>query len=358
MNFIVAIIFLFISLAMLVAFIVSETLDKKNVPGVSCNTNQDCPVDSICKMGVCMEIICSTDTDCPDSGICFDNYCYSNSCNIGNDCPDEMACVTGGVCTTVGATCTTNSDCQNLACVNGVCLQCQNSTDCPLGQSCFSNVCRYPNNSGETPTGETYYNSDAQVMGNLAAPPGYLCESAFCGVTASVCSSDISCNGSCPYCVDSVCRCTKGEIYESCVNNIDCLSNFCKDSSLGKICYPSGGECAFNYGTTGVEGTGVCTIDKPYCSNGICSITSDSSICGGNVPDGMCSNPLLLGLTGITGVNPDPMGAFCVQGICSTVPGLNNQICLSDSDCGFLGTQNGKTIFVCSNGRCTPGAPS
>ena len=352
MSLIISSLFLFLSSAMFITLMIVFILDKKKIPGEACDVDGECPVGSECRANICQQTECKSDSDCDDSALCFDGYCYPQMCNIGNDCPDGLAC-SSGFCVTVGGDCTSNNDCRGLSCISNVCGQCTIDGDCPSGQACFSSICRYPT-EGETKTGQTFYDSEAQGRGNLAAPPGYFCNSSLCGTSPTGCDTNSPCSGSCPYCVEGVCRCAKGAIYEGCVTSIDCSSGVCGNSSFGPICYPSGGECVFSYGTEGVSGDGICTEDMPYCAEGKCSRVSEGTLCGGPMlPEDMCSNPISLGVGGSTGVNPDGMGVYCVQGICSTVPGFLNQICVADDSCGFLGTEGGQTVFNCgSNGRC------
>jgi hypothetical protein len=187
------------------------------------------------------------------------------------------------------------------------------------------------------------YSSPAQTSGVITAPPAYFCPNSICG-TGNNNEDPIPCSGgtglaslcpsSCPYCVNSNCRCTSGQNYEECRSNGDCESGNCSDTSYGKICVPIGGECLHNYNGTG--GVNVCPVSKPYCVNGTCSKVSLGAICGvTGLPDDLCNNPLSLGVVGQTGITPDGMGFFCVNGICQESPGQLNDLCTSGS-CGFI----------------------
>jgi hypothetical protein len=321
-----------------------------SVVGPSCNNNSNCSVGQLCQMGRCSQQKCSTNNDCFKNGICINSYCTPYECNIGNDCPNNMACVSGN-CVTTGTTCENNFDCYNLSCRNKTCAQCLVNSDCPIGQECFQNRCQYP----VTASGNQmlFYNSLSQERGNISAPPGYLCAMSNCGTGPgrtefTQCGTTGSCPSSCPFCIDSVCRCTSGQLYENCNSNKDCASGICSsDTIYGKICIQSGGLCAFNYTANGC--TGCCPSPSlPYCVNGTCSSTSLGAICGATgMPQDLCNNPSALGVIGQTGISPDGMGFFCVNGTCQLNPGLLNQQCTFNS-CQFYneGTLN------CVDNRC------
>jgi hypothetical protein len=198
---------------------------------------------------------------------------------------------------------------------------------CPEGQGCFSGGCRYPN-AGETGAGQIFYPSPAQSNGNITAPPGYFCSNQIC-TEGTVCGTGQECPASCSSCVNSVCRCTRGALLENCAQNTDCESGLCRETSLGLVCVPSGGECAFNYSTRGC--TGCCpTPAAPYCVSGICQLSSLGAPCGApGMPPDLCNNPSAL--TGVPTVVPDQMGFFCVNGACATDPGSSNALCTFNS---------------------------
>ena len=295
------------------------------VPGpglvTNCGSNADCGINRICSANVCVEIICSSDLDC-EEGLCINSYCSASRCRIGNDCPTGTACTTSNQCISIGDKCQTNQDCRELSCMNGTCVQCLSDSNCPIGQGCFNQICRYPYDN-ETSSGSITYFSPARNNNNIIAPPGYLCTSVSCGAGLNnedpiYCNGDTLCPSSCPFCVNSVCRCTIGANSEECASNSDCQSNICSNN----LCVP--GECSLNY--NGNTGLGSCHVSKPYCVNGTCSTTSLGAICGSsNLPYDLCNNPP--GGAGPTGITPNGMGFFCVNGFCSTHPGQLNNLC-------------------------------
>lgn len=310
-----------------------------------CTTDANCQLSETCVNNFCSEIVCTADDD---FGVCLNSYWYPKTCLTSTDCPDQSACLSG-FCTEIKTACTTNNDCHSsLTCMNNLCVECNSNTDCPIGTSCQNNICKYGDSSEMVDDTELLYLSNAQFNGNISAPYGYYCSTASCG-DLQTCSDQTSCPQSCPYCVNSVCRCVIGTLYESCSTNLDCQSGLCSETSQGRICVPSAGQCAFNYNKTG--STGSCPYPSaPYCINGICSAISEGALCGAHGdPENLCSNPEVL--TGHrfsdSGLNPDGMGFFCVNGRCQMTPGPLNSLCTMNS-CAFIDSG----ALVCSDGRC------
>lgn len=314
-------------LVFILLIIVFYLIFWRPLPVLSQNcSNGTCPINQTCDKNICVEIICPGTQSC--NGICFNNYCTSYTCMSGNDCPTGNACVSG-LCIPVGQSCQTNQNCQNLSCMNSVCVQCLSDSNCPIGQGCFNQICRFPYDT-EIHTGNITYISPAQTNNNITAPPGYLCSITNCGANGTdpiYCDTDTICPSTCPYCVNSVCRCTIGVNTEECATNADCASGVCNNN----ICIPSGGQCSMNYNNGAC--TGCCPVSNPYCVNGICSPTSLGAMCGSNnLPDNMCTTAQALGnTTAVTGISPDGMGFFCTNGVCKSRPGRLNELCTSGS---------------------------
>src|SRR5437763_5832581 len=317
-NLTISIIFLILTASLIIILILYFIFWKPSSTSTVPCVNNNCDLGQVCQAGFCNEIICSSDTQCQGNGLCINSYCTSFKCLNGNDCPTGMACV-NGQCNRTGSPCTSNTNCLNLTCMNNLCVQCLSNSNCPVGQGCFSQACRFPYAS-ETSNGQINYISPAQNNGIIEAPPGYFCTTTTCG-TGPNSQNPISCGltgitgltglcpSNCPFCVNSLCRCTAGQITEQCVINSDCLSNVCNNN----ICVPTGNQCLFNH--TGTGCTGCCSVTLPYCVAGICSATSLGAPCGStDVPFDLCNNPQALGATGMTGVTSNGMGFFCVNG--------------------------------------------
>lgn len=341
LAFSISIIFLILTAAMLIILVFYFLYWRPSIPATSCTSNLNCSVGQICQLGSCVEQTCSTDSNCNNNEICINSYCHALTCLIGNDCPTGTACISGS-CVAVGSPCSSNSDCFELTCKNGFCVQCNQSSDCETGQGCFnSSVCRYPYD-GETGAAMITYISPAQNAGNITAPPAYFCPTSSCGtgpnninpITCTGGTGNNDCPTNCPFCVNGVCRCTSGEIYETCSRNNDCTSGLCHRGD--KICIPSGGQCAYNFNNNEEPCELCCTVGFPYCVNGVCSKISMGAMCGSTgLPEDMCSTPQSLGGVGPTGITPNGMGFFCVNGTCQQNPGTLNQQCTTNS-CQFI----------------------
>lgn len=313
---------------------------KPKPSSITCDTNTNCGINQICKAGYCIEQLCTTNTDCDGNGLCINSYCTTFNCLNGNNCPTGTACVQGS-CIKTGNSCLSNNDCHGLSCMNQICVQCLSDQNCSIGQGCFDQSCRYPYDNETRPNTITYASS-AQNNGNITAPSGYFCSATICGTGINstdpiVCGEIGLCPSSCPFCINSVCRCIPGQNLEPCSTNSDCISGICSHN----ICIPSGGDCSANYNPTG--GTEVCSISKPYCVNGICSTTSLGAICGATgMPFDLCNNPQSLGVVGQTGIVQNGFGMFCINGTCQLNPGHLNDQCTIGS-CHYI--ENG--ILTC-----------
>ena len=357
--FVIAILFLIIGFAMIITIVLYYLYWKPMTPATACENNNNCGVSEICQAGFCVQRTCASNADCNGNGTCVNSYCTTFSCQNGNDCLIQgtgTACVNGS-CIPVGASCVSNANCSDLSCMNQVCVQCLSNSSCPVGQGCFDRACRFPY-VGETGANMINYPSPAQANGNIMAAPGFLCSSTTCGTTAG--TGPISCSGtgdtcpnSCPFCVNTVCRCTAGQVTESCRSNMDCASGVCVDTASGRRCIAAGGECTSNYnGMTGILDLRTCPVSRPYCVNGLCSNVSLGAICGATgMPPDLCSNPAALGVIGPTGITPNGMGFFCVNGTCQQEPGTLNDQCTPGS-CAFISN----TELVCTS-VITPGIP-
>jgi hypothetical protein len=344
-----SIIFICLTFSIIVVIVIYQLYWRPSIPAKICQQDNNCDINQICQLGICTEKRCNSNSDCQNNSICLNTYCTSFNCITGNDCPTGTACDNTS-CIQVGQSCQSNIDCfSSLSCLNQICAQCLTNSNCPTGQGCFNNICRYPYQGETGPTTITFI-SPAQTNGNITAPPAYFCSSVQCGTGMNT-QSQISCDNdqyicpnSCPFCVNSVCRCTSGQNFETCRSNSDCSSGLCSTTENGKICVPIGGECIFNHNESQRDNIKVCPVSKPYCVNGTCSSVSLGAFCGSTgLPYDLCNNPQSLGVTGMTGITQDGMGFFCVNGTCQQNPGNLNDLCTPGS-CSFI--EDG--AFVCT----------
>lgn len=345
--------FLLIATVLLVVGILVFIYSRRYPAGSSCINTIDCTPGQVCITNQCTVVPCQTDTDCVEDSRCINQVCQLRTCHSGNDCPAGLAC-TQGRCVRIGGQCDSNLGCSGLSCMNGRCVDCTASDQCPTGQGCFSGICRYPQ-TGDNLEGLITYLSPSQNRGDIAAPPGYFCTVNQCGnqdFDPIPCATATQCPDSCSSCVNGVCRCIKGDLYESCTVNTDCKSDNCIDSDLGRVCgFAGGSDCLFNYnglndvnGVTPANCPDCCPSTTPYCVNGACAIASDDALCGyQNARSDICFNTG----TGEPNAAPDGMGYFCVDGRCTNTPGFYNQQCTPGS-CQALG------LSCNQDGRCQP----
>lgn len=237
-------------------------------------------------------LICSYKFNENDTANENNSYMDYLVCDTGNDCPSNYACV-NNICTHVNQNCDEGCD-DELLCINMRCAECADNNDCPSGQGCFNSVCRYPYVHENVP-GYTIYPS-------INREYGYLCSN----------------NKKAKYFVNGIYRCVAGSIGEKCKKNFDCESNLCKNG----ICVSSGGECEYNCN---------CPPGKPYCVDGICSKHNKGSQCT-NSKDCTLGNP--------TNIN----APYCVNNICTNIPGERNSKCSSNDDCQYP--------YICKGMRC------
>jgi len=343
-KFGISLVCLFLSVVFIIIGITYILYFRPQYTNKKCAIKSDCEINEICNQNECILKNCTNDNDCNGNGLCINSFCIPYKCNISNDCPPLSTCI-DNICIVTGNTCISNNDCYKLTCNNNKCIQCQNTTDCINGQGCFNNICRYPNKNESIENYITYI-SHANTNGNVIAPPAYLCSTSDC-TELTHCNSSDECNSNCPYCVNNVCRCVKGSLFENCSSNNDCIFNVC----LNHICGNTGAECLYNYGPHDYS----CPSTLPYCVNGKCSSSSFGAFCGPPFyPFDICYNPQSLGITGNSNTSNNLIGFYCVNGLCNNIPGSLNDNCsfgsckhINDSSFRCLPTQN--NTFKCIN---------
>lgn len=341
-SFTISIIFLIFTIILIIIFFIYYIYFQPELESRTCSSDSHCLPNEFCQAGLCTIKSCQQNSDCGNNITCINGFCNLLYCNNGNDCPTGTAC-SNNFCLNINSTCVNNNQCPLLTCQNQKCVQCSDWTNCPTGQGCFNGVCRYPY-EGNTGPNLINFPSLAQERGNVPAPSGYFCPSSICSGQSGITGLDpISCGltgrcpNTCPYCVEGLCRCTQGAIYETCRLNSDCLSGLCELTKIGRICVPIGdagvSECAFNHDQNDPDCLGCCPVNKPYCSNGVCSESSLNAFCGATgQPVDLCYNSSALGKESPAGLSPDGMGFSCVNGRCQNPPGNLNQICPSDDN--------------------------
>lgn len=297
-----------------------------------CSNDSTCGEEEACVGGVCSRRPCVDDVDCPNLS-CAGSFCTSLRCRMNDDCPSDRIC-NEGRCVKYGATCGSSDDCSGGAvCVGGVCTTCTSNDVCATGEICSSGRCVHPPSGYTAPSGSIF-----EVVQTLdpSVPSFY-----YCPTPSTDCLSPQDCSGvtGAPYCVNGVCRCVGGHVQEKCSSSRDCISGLCGPSGH---CLPPGGECVGSYGTN-VDGP-LCGQSAPYCVEGTCRRSSLGAYCGYDEHVALCYDPKSIGAYVDTIVD----GPFCVNGRCSAVPGLSNDMCSGDS-CTYYDPQG----LACVNARCT-----
>jgi hypothetical protein len=160
----------------------------------------------------------------------------------------------------LGEACDQGTPCQDpFFCSGGVCIQCQDNSDCTdaLGESCINGVCTLPggNNAGDSCV------DDSNCKSGTKCGPRKICEAAggfknafnFSCKDNSDCASGLFCN--------SNGRCVECGVDQDCVNLFGDPNTFCDQG----VCSVPKGKAA----------GGWCTKDT-HCASGKCS---ESNVC-------------------------------------------------------------------------------
>ncbi|MBQ9818307.1 MAG: sel1 repeat family protein [Proteobacteria bacterium] len=99
----------------------------KNMTGLSCTTDLDCPDYEFCSSGKC--IMCSTDADCRSGFTCSQNICQPK--NVSPSCTSSAQCGRGEICAfgECSSFCSYKDDCgegricQRASSVDGICVR-------------------------------------------------------------------------------------------------------------------------------------------------------------------------------------------------------------------------------------------
>lgn len=212
---------------------------------VQCTADSHCETGSTCQLGSCVETgnsggpTCSVQSDCDAMGyICDLSAGQCVPCSNDIQCGDDRVC-NAGICVadnTTSGGCQFTSECNGLACVNGVCGNCAYDFQC----------------------------WDSVSTDMICEAGG--CQASECS-TAYECAPSLGCwSGRCGACMyDSECR--SGEVCSSgvCETPVtpECISN--TDCSTGQVC--AGGSCGPCTDTSQCDGAMV-------CNSGTCELGS------------------------------------------------------------------------------------
>ncbi len=122
-----------------------------------------CAAGEICNDGVCGARPCEGDDDCGENQACCDSVCTSTTtcadgyvfencacvkeCGEGETACGDTCCAAGEICRADGicaTPCTSDADCGEGTCENGVCTpptSCTSGADCGDGETCVDGIC-------------------------------------------------------------------------------------------------------------------------------------------------------------------------------------------------------------------------
>lgn len=298
----------------------------------TCTSDNQCSVGSTCVNGECQDIICNSDLDCGGSQICINTYCIEKTCTSNNDCSEYGEACSNGYCVPYGSSCNTPTDCNNgaIGCFSGVCGQCSSNSDCQKGY-CNNGLCT---NSCNGVCGQ----NQVCVANKNQACCDY---DPSCGMNCNLTGT-----GSCSYCVNGVFTCKKGNTFEGCTTDQDCISNKCFiGTSKGDICgYVEASECVTN---------DQCNSQNPFCVKGTCNQSPLGALCGDNGNSCRTQNLNVSDVQDVTSTGTT-YSYYCVDDFCRSDPGKLGEKCSVTQDCGYVqqATNSSLSRLQCVDGVC------
>ncbi|CAH1795748.1 unnamed protein product [Owenia fusiformis] len=384
---------------------------------VECEKQTDCGDEYLCEGNTCVQRksfggSCSEDKDCLSEFVCSDNVCSSCS-KEPNTCEDNEYCkgdpTTGYSCSSkedIGAICNTPSECSSGHCV-GVCVECEQQTDCGDDYLCKENTCVQRKlfggpcsenkdcllelvcNEGACSTCSEERTCEDNEYCKGDSTSGYSCSSkeeigAVCDHT-SECSSG-HCVGVCVECEkqtdcgdEYLCEgntCVQRKSFGgSCSEDKDCLSEFVCSDNVCSSCSKEPNTCEDNEYCKGDPTTGyrcsskeeigdICNTPSECSSGhcvGVCVQCEQQTDCGDDYlcKENTCVQRKLFG--GPCSENKDCLLEFvCNEGACSTCSEErtceDNEYCKGDSTSGYSCSSKEEIGAVCDHtSECSSG---
>lgn len=115
---------------------------------VQCRGDADCPGSAVCNYYQCVPR-CEFDFECDDGDLCSEDYCdfYDHFCRHSPLCDQEDAACINGECfqrCAVDSNCFTDYNlCTQWACVDEICIDLEEPTNCDDGDPCTEDGCSY-----------------------------------------------------------------------------------------------------------------------------------------------------------------------------------------------------------------------
>jgi hypothetical protein len=365
-----------------------------NSPSNCGSCGNTCPAGESCINGVCS---CPAgETYCTKTQTCENLKTENNNCGTcGASCPAAESCINGVCSCPAGETyCTKTQTCENLNtesnncgscgnkcpsnnpyCLNGNCVQCITSQECPFystGQYCSANnTCVCPAGDTLCTDGCSNLITDINNCGkcNQACSAGESC--CLGGNSFGTCVDETSdpnncggCGKSCinndtndtPYCANSKCvQCLENndcDTGEACENNV-CV---CVKTMCNGVCTDTNQD-PLNCGTCGTK----CTTGSQTCTEGVCTCvqpasgTSKLTNCNGVCTD--TSQDLLNCGTCGTKCSDKMYGSNCVNSKCQMTCPSGSVLCqpgnvcvtTSASNCGNPNLNVNPSLQACPN---------
>ena len=288
--------------------------------GVECSDGYACTADDVCAGGICVGT--ADHTACPDIsdcnvGICAPAHGASNALGCIPGFVFAPANYTGNACNSTDL-CSENGVCDGMGDCVGTPISCEDWNDCTT-DTCSPGVgCQY-----------------------AAVTPGTACNTA----VGDLCFLDAVCNN------NATCEPDFGAATTPCDDSIDCTVDTCDsvngcvftedDSFCASI--PTGNPCTV-FQCDGGAGAGTGCVETNRTATTPC--VEDGGECSIN---GQCDGGGLCLAVGSDALCPSPAGFPCVEGVCTTVTGVNG----TESTCDVANVTLGIACLSVNETECS-----
>ena len=343
-------------------------------PGVNCSTEQDCSNPSAPKCDATQNlcVACVVDEHCAEGFVCTNGACEAGCRSDSDRCPQGV-CKAGVGCVAcvLDSQCGTGQVCANNACVpgcsaqnptcpsgltcdatRGLCVECQDNTQCPNApltvcnpatSTCVQCATGADCRDHSRPVCDPASNTCVGCVANTDCPNNGVCSQQRC----VQCLSDAQCGGNTPRCnatTNTCVACLPGAT-DNCPTNQYCRPDFrCEQGCKTGTDCPSG-VCLPNHSCQACTADIQCAAGN-ICQNGTCiGACSATSPCGANQTccGGRCESLQLDAANcGACGRSCTTNQACCA-GACKSTTTL--------TDCGACGVSCGVDQF-CDTASC------
>jgi hypothetical protein len=319
--------------------------------GYPCNDNNACTIGDSCQDLVCLS---GDAVDCDDG-----NACTNDFCDAVQGCLHEDK---AGSCSD-GDACTTNDACAGGTCIPGPALDCDDGNPCTNDWCNPAEGCAHGNASGQCSDGNACTDGDTCVNGICTPGPALDCDD------DNACTTDSCLPASGCKHVNKSGSCSDGD---ACTTNDACVGGTCVpgpaldcddgNPCTNDWCNPAEG-CAHGNASGQCSDGNTCT-DGDTCVNGLCT-PGPALDCD---DDNVCTTDSCLPASGCKHVNKSGSctdgnactdGDACVNGLCTPGPALDcddDNVCTTDSCLPASGCKHVNAAGPCTDGSiCTQG---